>query len=141
MAVVFISPKQRQKMFFIGITVLFLLIMTVTAFGVFLSKPPEVEESSLTFNRPKVSINMRVFDTEQFQMLQDLPEMLIQFSYKATAKDGKIIEDFITAPSVQEAKARLEAQGLVVTQIKETELGRENPFLPYYKIKPPVSKK
>ena len=131
MAVVFISPKQRQKMFFIGITVMFLLFLVVISLGVFLSKPKEVSPV-MVFNKPKVNIDMKIFDSDQFKNLQPFPEMETQYSYKAFTKDNKPETGFISAVSIDQAKAILKSMGLNVSEVKEAEIGRDNPFAPYY---------
>ena len=131
MAVVFISPKQRQKMFFMGITAVFLLILIVISLGVFLSKPKEVSPV-LVFNKPKVNIDMNVFESEQFKNLQPFTEMKVQYSYKALTKDNKFQSGFISAASKDQARALLVGNGLNVTDIQEIQIGRSNPFTPYY---------
>jgi len=130
MAVVFISPKQRQKTFLIGITIIFVLFLTFVTFGVLLSGPKQVQPT-LVFNKPKISINTEVFDSEQFQELQPFSEMQIQFIYEAETKENKAVEGFVTAESIDDAKKILEATGLEIISIKEAEIGRENPFTPY----------
>lgn len=137
MAVVFISPKKRQQMFFIGITAIFLLILVFIAFLVFLSQPHPVAPE-LVFNKPKVNINFDVLDSEQFKNLLPYAEMETQFAYTATTKDGKSVEGLVSAVSVEEAKKNLEDIDLTVVEIKEVEIGRENPFSPYYQAVPPV---
>lgn len=131
MAVVFISPKQRQRMFFMGIAVIFLLFLLVVSLGVFLSKPNEVLPE-LVFNKPKVNINMDVFDSEQFKNLQPFIEMKTQYSYKARTRNNKLQSGFISAVSIEQAKDILEGMGLTVLELEEAEIGRENPFTPYY---------
>lgn len=133
MAVVFISPKQRQKMFFIGITAVFLLFLAILSSGVFMSKPKEVS-SALVFNKPKVSIDMSIFDSEQFISLQPFVEMETQYSYSATTKNRRTQTGFISAVSLEEAKTKLESSGLSVAEVKEVEAGRVDPFTPYYQI-------
>ncbi len=133
MAVVFISPKQRQKMFFMGITAVFLLFLIIFSLGVFLSKPKEVSPV-LVFNKPKVNIDMSVFDSDQFKNLQIFPEMETQYSYRAIGKDKKIKTGFISAISPDQAKTILESMGLILSELKEVEIGRDNPFIPYYQI-------
>ncbi len=141
MAVVFISPKQRQKMFFMIITVMFLLFLAVISFGVFLSKPSAVSED-LVFNKPKINIDMSVFDTDQFKNLQPLPAMNTLYSYKATTKDNQSKIGFISADSINSAQSILEGMGLFIIEIKKVEAGRSNPFIPYYQsIVPPVKSK
>jgi len=130
MAVVFISPKERQKMFIIGITAVVGLILVVIAVMVFFSQPKKDVTNELTFNKPKVSIKFDVFDLEQFKSLQLFEDMKIQFVYKAS-KDGKSKDGYIAATSVEDAKAMLEELGYSVSDIKEAEIGRENPFESY----------
>ena len=131
MAVVFISPKQRQKVFFMGITVVFLLFLIIVFLGVFLSKPKQVLKVQV-FNKSKVSIDMKIFDTDQFKRLQPFVEMETQYSYKIVEKDGKVETGFMSANSAEQVRKILEGRGLTVSDIKETEIGRENPFTPYY---------
>jgi predicted tellurium resistance membrane protein TerC len=131
MAVVFISPKQRQKTFFLGITVVFLLFLIFVSFAVFLAKPKQVPQA-LVFNKPKVNIDMKVFESEQFKKLRSFTEMEIQFSYIAKTKENKTVTGFISASSKEAAVKILEDIGLRVDEIKEVEIGRENPFTPYY---------
>jgi predicted tellurium resistance membrane protein TerC len=130
MAVVFISPKQRQKMFFIGITIMFVLFLIVISFGVFLSSPKKVS-SVLVFNKPKVNIDMGIFDSDQFKDLVSFDRMQTEYSYKAITKANKSQDGFITATSADEAKKALEGMGLNVSELKEVEIGRDNPFAPY----------
>ena len=131
MAVVFISPKQRQKMFFLVITVVFLLFLIIISFGVFSSKPSE-DSSVLVFNEPKVNIDMKIFDSDQFKNLLPLPEIPPQYSYEAVTRANKLETGFISANSIDEAKKALEDRGLNVSEVKEVESGRNNPFIPYY---------
>lgn len=133
MAVVFISPKQRQKVFFIGITVIFLLFLLIISLGVFSSKPKEVSPV-LVFNKPKVSIDMSIFDSDQFKNLQPFTQMQTQYSYIAVDKDNKPVTGSISAVSQDEAKTILEGMGLTVSEIKQVEIGRDNPFIPYYQL-------
>ena len=137
MAVVFISPKQRQKMFFTIITVIFLLFLIVIFLGVFLSKPKEVLPI-LIFNKTKIIVNTNIFDSDQFKNLQPFMQMEKQYSYKATTKNEQLKEGFISATSSEQAEILLEDMGLDVSEIKELQIGRENPFVPYYQaiVKP-----
>ena len=131
MAVVFISPKQRQKAFLVGITVVLMLFLVVISLGVFLAKPGDFSPQ-LVFNKPKVSIDTSIFDSDQFKNLQPFTDMQKQYSYKATTKDGKPQIGFVSADTIDHARNTLEAQGLTVSELKEVEVGRDNPFTPYY---------
>ena len=114
-----------------GITVMFLLILAVIFSLVFFSSPKEVSPV-LVFNKPKVNIDMKVFDSGQFKDLQPLAEMQPQYSYKATTKDNRAKTGFISAASIDQATIILEGDGLIVSEIKEITNGRDDPFAPYY---------
>lgn len=135
MAVVFISPKQRQKMFFTGITAAFLLLILIVSLSVFFAKPKDISPA-LVFNAPKVDINMDVFSSDQFKNLQPFGDMEIQYVYKAVNEENEQETGMIMAVSLEKAKDILEGIGLRVTELKEADIGRENPFTPYYQIIP-----
>lgn len=96
-----------------------------------MAKPSE-NSLTIVFNRPKVNIDMSVFSTNQFKILEPIDEMQTQYSYKANDRNNKLRTGFITAVSMEVAKADLESRGLVITELKEVEIGRTNPFTPYY---------
>jgi hypothetical protein len=140
MAVIFISPKQRQDTFFMLITVIFLLILIGVSLVAFLSKPKE-SSIVLVFNKPKVNVNMDIFESSVFKGLVPFSEMQIQYAYSAIDKDKKPKTGSVSATSVEEATKILESQGLTVVDIKEVTIGRDNPFIPYYKITPPTPRR
>ena len=131
MAIVFISPKQRQKTFFLVITAGLLIFLAVVAFGVFLSHPEE-NQAQLVFNKPKVNVDFKTLDSAQFKELEPVSNMELQFAYRAEAKDGKLTNGLISAVSIEEARKKLESAGLTILNIKEAIAGRDNPFIPYY---------
>jgi hypothetical protein len=133
MAVVFISPKKKQRVFFIGITAVFLLILISITFFVFMAQPQQVAQE-LVFNKPKVNINFNALDSDQFKELLPFNEMQRQFAYTAKNENGDVESGFISAVSIEEAKKILESIDLAVQDIKEAEIGRENPFTPYYQL-------
>lgn len=130
MAVVFIAPKQRQKMFFLGITVIFLAFLALVFLGVFSAKPSKIA-SPLVFNKPKVAVDTSIFNSEQFQKLKSLPAIDNQFDYTALDSANKKITGIIYAVSISDAKIILEGRGLSVLDLREAKIGRENPFTPY----------
>ena len=131
MAVVFISPKQRQRTFFVLITAVFLVFLLVIFFAVFLVSPQSGQQQ-LVFNKPKVTIDMGVFNSDQFKNLQPFSEMTIKYSYSAVDKNNKTQTGFISAVSEEKARTFLTDTGLTVLDLKEVEVGRDNPFAPYY---------
>ena len=133
MAIVFVSPKQRQKMFFLGITVLFLLFLSVIGTVVFFSKP-EPAPIEQVFVKPKIEINFEILDLEQIRESLLMGRVQKEFSYKATTDKGEQILGKIFADSIEEAKKTLENSGLSSVILEEIVIGRENPFTPYYKV-------
>ncbi len=131
MAVVFISPRKRQKVFFMGITIIFLLFLLAVFLGVFLAKPKQATQT-VVFNKPKVDINMNIFDSDQFKDLKPFIKMEMQYSYTATTESDQPRSGFITAASIDQARERLISMGLTVIKLEEAEIGRDNPFTPYY---------
>ena len=75
---------------------------------------------------------MAIFESDQFRNLQPFPEMQTQYSYKAVTKLGKARTGFIFADSIEDARTIITNMGLTVVEIKEVEVGRDNPFTPYY---------
>lgn len=115
---------------------MFLLVLIAISFTVFLSQPKEVPPA-MVFNKPKVNIDMAVFDSDHFKNLQPFTDMGPWYSYKAVTKDNKPKTGFISADSVDDAKVALESNSLVVTELKEVQPGRDNPFVPY-EVAPPA---
>jgi hypothetical protein len=132
MAVVFISPKQRQRMFITGIASIFGLIVVIITAIVFFSQPGPVAPE-LVFNKPKVTIDFSVLNSEQFGRLNKFEKMENRYSYEATkGENNEKITGFITDLSVTDAKKKLEDMGYRVDKIEEVDVGRKNPFEPYY---------
>ena len=134
MAIVFISPKEKQKVFIIGIIGLFFLVLVLIGLLVFSAKPKKAAEQ--VFNAPKIEINFGILDSNVIKNLYPLPEMKKEFSYtgqtsKKIPKSGTII-----ASSQEEAMQALITLGLADIVLKEITGGRDNPFTPYYKIEP-----
>ncbi len=138
MAVVFISPKQRQKVFFMGITAAVLLFLVAVSLIVFLSQPSQ-KGIQLVFNKPKVNIDFAILDSDQFKNLAPFPQMELQFTYDATTSQGKDTQGLISAVSSDEARQILESMDLVVVDIEEVKIGRDNPFAPYLQSSAPTT--
>ena len=133
MAVVFISPKKRQRAFFVILTLGFLLFIGFISLGIFFAKPKAVSPS-VVFNKSKINIDMSIFDSQRFRNLHDSPVMGFQYNYRALNRSKIVETGFISAESVDEAKKTLEGMGLTVTFLEEVKLGRDNPFVPYYTV-------
>lgn len=79
---------------------------------------------------------MKIFNSDQFKNLQPFTEMEIRYNYKAVTKDNKQVIGVISAVSSDQASEMLLSMGLTASEIKEVEIGRDNPFVPYYSAAP-----
>ena len=140
MAVVFISPKKRQKVFFMGIVIGFSLFVLFFSLAVFLAQPKKVAQE-LVFNKPKITIDTTIFDSEQFKDLAFFEEIENQYQYTVyTDSINKTTTAFITGTSKEQVQLTLEEMGYTVVEIKETGTGRNNPFTPYYDVNAELNK-
>lgn len=137
MAIVFVSPKQRQKMFFSGITILFLLILSVIVTVVFFSKP-KLAPVEQVFIKPKIEINFAILDLEQVKGSLLMERVQKEFTYLAQTSKGEQKSGSIFAASIEEARKILEDSELFSITLEEVLIGRENPFTPYYTLSIPT---
>lgn len=133
MAIVFVSPKQRQKMFFLGITILFLLFLLAVGLFVFLA-PPKKYEAESVFIKPDIQVNFDVLDSLEVKNRVIMGRIGREFNYVMKSLDGQELTGSLFAESLEKAKEILEESGLVLVSLEETEVGRENPFTPYYTV-------
>ncbi len=131
MAIVFISPKKRQKIFFMGITVLFLLFISFVSLSVFLSKPKAVPEEQVSIT-PKININFKILESDKIKYVQPMGKIEKSFFYEALTDKKQFKTGTILAVSPEEAKKAIIAMGLTITKFEEVKVGRDNPFIPYY---------
>lgn len=135
MAIVFVSPREKQKTFLLIITVIFVLLLTMIGSGVFLAKPKPMPVEQ-AFLAPTIRINFDILKSDQVAQLEPMPQIEKEFSYQAQTKKGKAQTGKIIASSQDKAVKMLESLDLKVLAIEETKEGRENPFAPFYEINP-----
>ena len=133
MAVVFISPKKRQRMFFMGITAIFLLLLVIIFFGVFSPAPKTVTQITV-LNKPSVAIDMSIFSSNEFKNLQPFGQINSQYSYTAKTKNNQSKSGLITAATIDQARNILSSNGLTILTLQAAQTGRSNPFAPYYQV-------
>lgn len=138
MAIVFVSPKQRQKMFFLGITILFLLFLLAVGLFVFLS-PPKTYEPESVFIKPDIKVNFEILDSIEVRDRAIMGRIGREFYYVMKTLDGEEITGNIFAESFEKAEEVLKESGLILVSLEEAEVGRENPFAPYYTVIIPPS--
>ena len=135
MAIVFTSPKRRRRIFFriIIISLIFLLFMIfLTIF------PPQLKDETQDVSPKGVSdsssikINFDVVDSSQFKNLDLFSDVQIKFNYVASDQNGRQVIGSILAVNKDSAKIILEETGLNVSILEESDIGRNEPFAPYY---------
>jgi hypothetical protein len=130
MAIVFISPKKRQKAFFIAISAILVLFFILFSISIIPSEPKKVSPK-IILNKTNIEINTSIFNQDKFKKLQPFSDMKKQFSYRANTKNKKLEEGVISAESADEVREVVEGFGWSVLSIKEIEVGREDPFSSY----------
>lgn len=141
MAIVFVSPKKKQILFFSLIIGFFLVLLFTIILFVFLLKP-EAMPIEKVFKKPNINIDFSILDSDQLKNLNQLEAIEYVFIYNAIAELGKTVSGKITAVSEASAISKLEEIKLSNIELKRESLGRENPFNIYYQqnIVTPVKK-
>ena len=138
MAIIFISPREKQKTFFKAVIIL-LVIALVTFLLVafipdFINKTPEIPltaPSSISGAKPDIAINFTIVDSDKFKNLESFAPMESQFTYVVEDQKGKQISGTILAVTGPDAKRALESAGFKVVSVKEASVGRSEPFVSY----------
>ncbi|MFA5877824.1 MAG: hypothetical protein WC845_00375 [Candidatus Staskawiczbacteria bacterium] len=136
MAIVFISPKERQKTLIVSIVGFFVIILTLISLSVFLSKSKETPIEQV-FQAPEIRINFDVLKSDKITKLDFLPELRKEFSYTGKNSKGEAKAGKISSISEEEAMKTLTELGLSSITLEEITGGRINPFTPYYETAPP----
>ena len=137
MAITFVSPKQRQRIFFGIIAISLILIFGGISLAVFLPSLLHKgsallnEFSSVNKNSIDVSINFKLLDSPQVKNLQPFQEIQTQFAYTVEDKDGVQTSGTIGALNQDDAKKQLEVSGFKVITIQPANAGRTDPFISY----------
>jgi len=132
MAIVFISPKQRQKTLIFGIIGLVSLVLIIISLGVFLKKPKTIP-SERVFKPPKIEINFEILGSDQVKNLEVFEKIKKEFNYQGKTEGGEVQSGKILAVSREEALESLKELGFSDIVLEEIEIGRENPFV-FYEI-------
>lgn len=133
MAIVFISPKAKQKIFFRIVTIILVLSLVVVSLVVmiagFVNKNQTVPNVSV--NQPNISVNLDVIDSDKFLRLEPFINLETEFAYVVQNQDNKEIRGNMLAASKQEAQKLLEDSGVTVISLKEANIGNSQPFVSY----------
>lgn len=136
MAIVFVSPKKRQRIFLFAAGTATLFLIIITAVILFLPQLgnilKNVSPDAIVVNEPKIEINFRIMDSESTAKLESFggtgPR---NFFYLADDKSKGRTSGTVSADSVLSAIKTLEKSGFENITITELEIGKNNPFAPY----------
>lgn len=132
MAIVFISPKRKQKIFLWVIIAASIVVVALVLALVFL---PDFFNKDAPVNvpmlMPTLSINSDILDSNNVKNLEVIGSLPLSFLYVVQDKDGKRSGGTISASSRDDAQAILEGKGYTVVSLQEAGLGRTNPYLLY----------
>lgn len=133
MAIVFISPRKKQQMFFWGIALSLIVFLAIISLIVFL--PDFLSKNSNTpadmTSLPDITVNLNILDSDKVKNLQPPSSLPIAFTYTVQDKNGIQIQGNISAASKQDAQSILEKADFKVISLKEANIGRTNPFVSY----------
>ncbi|MDO8530203.1 MAG: hypothetical protein Q7S10_02245 [bacterium] len=139
MAIIFVSPKRKQKAFTWSITAALILFLFIISLMIF---PPQFKNKLLNISSqegavviPTVKIDFTTINSERVQGLEPFELVETEFDYIGEDQAGQKISGKISAQSLQLAKEALEATGLKVLSLTEANIGRNEPFIPYYSKK------
>jgi len=122
-------------MFFLGITILFLLVLSAIGSIVFFYQPKvDLIEEPTYFIKPKIKIDFTVLDLQQVTGSILMGRVQKEFVYSGLTEQGGQETGSVFAVTKDEAENNLKDMGLTMITLEEIAVGRENPFEPYYVI-------
>ena len=131
MAIVFVSPREKQKAFLVAIVIFSVIVFAIIGLAIFLSSPKKPQGAGSRFVAPQIEIDFDVLTSPEILNLVLMPEMDLQFSYKGINSSAQEQTGKISAPTERRAREILSNLGLVlIIELKEVGVGRENPFSP-----------
>ena len=138
-AIIFVSPKRKQKAFTWGITAVLILFLFIISLMVF---PPQFKNKLLNISSqegvvviPTVKIDFATINSARVKSLAPFELVETEFDYIGEDQALQKISGKISAKSLELARAALESTGLKVLSLTEANIGRNEPFIPYYQKK------
>ncbi len=135
MAIVFISPQEKQRVFFRGVAIFAVLLLFIISLLIFL--PGFVNKTSNTStgvssSNPNITINLSIMDSDKIKNLEPFNEEIGSvFIYTVQDKNGRKTTGNISAATKEQAQSLLEQSGFKVLSLEEMSVGRNDPFISY----------
>jgi hypothetical protein len=134
MAIVFISPKKKQSIFFTGIALSLVVFFGIVSVIIFFPQLINIHQSAAIPSatiRPDIAVNLSIIDSDSVKNLQPFLNLETEYTYVVQDKNGKQTTGNISAATTQDAQKMLEAAGFKVSSLTEMGVGRTNPFVSY----------
>ncbi len=134
MAIIFVSPKRKQRMFFLGMAMLLVLFLIIISLIIllpeFLNKTQNIP-TEVSSNMPNVTINLNTIDSDVVKNLDIFSNLETEFTYVIQNQSGQQATGNIIAISKDSIQKIFEKRGIKVISLKEANIGRDNPFVSY----------
>ncbi len=141
MAIVFISPIEKQRVFFGRLAVLLIVFLIITFLIIFLpgflNKTQNIS-TKISFNKygtmadnSNITINFDIIDSNKVKNLKPFDILETEFAYIVQDKNGRQITGNISAVTKDYAQKLLEESDFKVLSLKEISIGRNEPFVSY----------
>ncbi len=133
MAIVFVSAKAKQAVFF-RTTAILVISTLLVAFLVFIitglwgSGKMAIKGGP---GQPDIAINLNIADSAKISNLEPFYSLETEFAYLVLDENQQQVEGNISAFTKEEAQKSLESSGFKVLNLKEAGLGRNQPFISY----------
>lgn len=132
MVILFNQPHQSRSALIVAVV----LVLVIALVGIYVAiLPPAFLTAINPVPAPaqsNLSINFDAIDSGAFKDLEVFSEAQIEFAYIATDASGQKITGSIMASTKEIAKSMVEQMGFKVSSIEEKNIGRSEPFQPYY---------
>lgn len=134
MAIIFVSPKKRQRTLFLILSIALLSILIAISLVFFipgflkrLQSPP----TALLFESPDITINLDILNSNKVKNLEPFGDLKTAYIYMVEGKDGKQVTGSISMDTKEQAQKILEDDGFKIISLEELNIGRDNPFVSY----------
>ncbi len=134
MAIVFISPKARERFFLRMVLLSVVLVLATVSLVLFITFVLDGNQNSAVNqvgSQPNIAINMNIVNSDQVKNLNPFYDLQTEFSYVVADKNGKQTQGNISAATKEDAQALLQQSGYTIISLDEATVGRSDPFVSY----------
>ena len=115
----------------VSILILFLMIISLVIFLPEIKNRLSIIPSEEVLNIPEVKINFASIDSDLVKNLELFEDIRQEFIYSGQDSAGKKVNGKIQAISREDAESKLLQDGITITTLEESAVGRKEPFKSY----------